>query len=303
MLQDNINCLNTKSIFLSIIGEPNVGKSSLLNMAIGFKASIVSPKPQTTRNRINGILTDEDTQIVFTDVPGFLKSKTTLDSYMEKEIYDTMSGSEACLHVVAAGAKFSSIDEKVISKIKNLNIPSILVINKIDLLKNKSLLIEQIKKFMSEFEYFAVVPMSVKTGYGKDALICEIKKLAAPSLFYFPEGEVTDQTDTKVISERIREKILNLLNEEVPHGIAVNVDHIERCKRMLTIYSSVYCEKSSHKRIIIGKRGSMLKNIGIYAREDLEHIFKKKINLKIWVKVKENWKNKESLLRELGYSF
>lgn len=298
-----INNLSTKSVFLSIVGKPNVGKSSLLNMAVGCKTSIVSSKPQTTRNRIAGVLTEGDTQIVFTDIPGFLNSKTVLDTYMEREIDDTMSGSDACLHVVEAGVKFSSVDESIISKISDLKVPTVLVINKIDLVKNKSRLIGQMKEYIDKFNYSAIVPISAKTGYGRDTLITEIKKLATPSVFYFPEDQVTDQRDVQIISEIIREKALKFLDKEVPHGIAVYVDSVnERDNVIMDINSSIYCERFNHKGIIIGKNGSMLKKIGSCAREDLEKIFGKKVNLKVWVKIKEDWRNKEGLLRMLGYN-
>lgn len=295
--------MNTKSLFIAITGKPNVGKSSLLNMLLGSKASIVSSKPRTTRNRITGILTDKDTQIVFTDTPGRLKIKSSLDVYMQREINDTVDGADACLHVVEAGKDLSSFDDEIINGLKTLNIPVILAINKIDILKQKSVLISQITKFTDKFNYNAVVPISAKTCEGKDILIEEIKKLTYPSVFYFPENQITDQSQNKIISEIIREKALRLLNKEVPHGIAVYVDSIKKRKNgLIDIDAIIYCEKENHKGIIIGKKGLMLKKIGSYSREDIERNLGCRVNLKIWVKVKEDWKNRDSILKILGYN-
>lgn len=292
---------STRAVFVSIAGRANVGKSSLLNMLIGCKASIVSSKPNTTRNRICGILTDGDTQIVFTDAPGLLNTKTMLDTYMVKEISDAMSGSDACLHVVGAGCGISSLDAEVISRIENLKIPSILVINKIDLLKNKSVLIGQMQEFINRFDYSAIVPVSARTGSGRDELLCETRKLAVPSIFYFSENQVTDQQESKMISELIREKVLRFLNAEIPHGVAVHISSVSRRGGIIDVDSCIYCEKMSHKGIIIGRKGTMLKKIGSSAREDMEKLLGGKVNLKIWVKVKEGWKNKQDLLKTLGY--
>ncbi len=293
---------STRAVFLSIVGKPNVGKSSLLNMLVGCKASIVSSKPNTTRNRICGVLTDGGTQIVFTDAPGLLNTKTMLDTYMVKEISDAMSGSDACLHVIEAGCGISSLDAELISRIDTLKVPSILVINKVDLLKNKSVLLGQMKEFIDRFDYWAIVPVSAKTGCGRGELLSEIKKLAVPSIFYFPENQVTDQQEGKMISELIREKVLRFLNAEIPHGVAVYVSSVNRRGGIIDVDSCIYCEKMSHKGIIIGKRGTMLKKIGSSAREDIEKLLGGKVNLKIWVKVKEGWKNKQDLLKTLGYS-
>lgn len=295
--------LNTKSLFIALTGKPNVGKSSVLNMILGRKTSIVSPKPQTTRNRITGIFTDKDIQLVFTDTPGRLKVKSELDKYMEKEITETVLGAEACLHVTEAGKDLSYIDIEIINNLKSLDMPVILALNKIDLLKRKSILINQMQSFIEKFPYSAIVPVSAKTNEGKDCLIGEMKKLAVPSVFFFPEDQTSDQNECKLVSEIIREKALRLLNEEVPHGIAVYVDDIKRrSNNILDINSSIYCEREGHKGIIIGKNGLMLKKIGSYSREDIEKLLECRVNLKIWVKVKKDWKNKGSLLRALGYN-
>ncbi len=292
----------TKSLFISIVGKPNVGKSSLMNMLINSKVSIVSSKPQTTRNKILGILTSCDTQLVFTDTPGLYHPKSKLDKYMVSEISNSFSGAEACLHVVEAGKVAGDFDFKLIKKFEKLNIPIILVINKIDLISDKSLLISQIKEFNDLFKYTAIIPVSSKTGEGREETIEELKKLAHSSVFFFSEDDITDQTERMMTSETIREKLLRFLNQELPHGTAVVIETFHtRDDGITDICATIYCEKENHKRIIIGKGGEMLKKIGRSARLELEQILDRKINLKIWVKTKENWRNSDFLLNNLGY--
>ena len=291
-----------KSLFVSIVGKPNVGKSSMLNMIVNSKISIVSPKPQTTRNKITGILTQDNIQLVFTDTPGLLNPRSRLGNYMVSEINNSFSGCEACIHVVEAGKSICNADLKLMDKFRKMKIPIILVINKIDLLKDKSVIMEQIKDYTDKFEYFAVVPISAKSGNGREELIKELSNLAEPSVFFFDEDDITDQTERVLVSEVIREKMLHLLDKELPHGVAVFIEYFhERDDGMADISAVIYCERENHKAIIIGKGGRMLKNIGTLARKELEEMLMKKINLKLWVKVKENWKNKESVLSDLGY--
>lgn len=292
----------TKSLFVSILGKPNVGKSSLMNMLIDAKVSIVSPKPQTTRNKILGILTQGNIQLVFTDTPGIHKVKNKLDKYMISEVNNSLCGSEACIHVVKAGKKVTNFDIDIVKKIEKLDIPVILVINKIDLISDKSLLIEQIEEFSEIFEYSSVVPVSSKSGDGREDLLYELKSNACESVFYFSENDVTDQTECTLVKEIIREKLLRFLDHELPHGIAVVTEFFHTKEDgAIHISAVVYCEKENHKGIIIGKGGTMLKKIGSLARVDLEKMFDRKINLKIWVKTKENWRNSNFLLNNFGY--
>lgn len=297
-------CSNSdkKSLFASILGKPNVGKSSILNMIVNSKISIVSPKPQTTRNKITGIFTKDNVQLVFTDTPGIFNPRNRLGNYMISEINNSLSGAEACLHIVEAGKDITTQDLKLIDKFKKMNMPVILVINKIDLLKDKSVLMSQIKSYSEAFEYFSIIPVSAKTQSGKKELLSELIKLAKPSVFFFDEDDITDQSERTLICEVIREKMLLLLEKELPHGAAVFVEYFHERKDGITdVNAIIYCERENHKAIIIGKGGKMLKNIGTLARKDLEEMLLRKINLKLWVKVKNNWKNMDSILSDLGY--
>ncbi len=297
------NKLNTKSLFVSIVGKPNVGKSSLMNMLINSKVSIVSSKPQTTRNKITGIFTAGDTQLVFIDTPGLHRPQTKLGDYMISEINSSFSGAEICIHVVESGKKINEGDIKFIEKFKKLNIPIILVINKIDLLSDKTLLIKKIKEYSELFDYAEIVPVSAKSGDGRQELLNELLKFSKPSVFFFSEDDVTDQTERMLVSEIIREKLLRFLDKELPHGTAVVVEKFYTRQNNITdICATVFCEKENHKGIIIGKNGQMLKKIGSASRLELEEILDRKINLQIWVKVKENWRNKDFLLNSLGYN-
>lgn len=292
----------TKALFISMVGKPNVGKSSILNMVMDYKVSIVSPKPQTTRDIINAVLTLGDVQIIFVDTPGIYKTNTLLGRCISDKVNSSFTTSDACLHVVEAGKPTSNVDKNITYTLKAHNIPSILAINKVDKLKNKELLFEQIKNFTREYEYAAVVPISAKIQSGKQDLIDEIKKLAIPSPFFFPEDTITDQTERKIIGEIIREKALILLSSEVPHGIAVSVDDMKTKKGGVThISSTLYCDNERHKKIIIGKYGEMIKRIGTYARQDIEKMLGCQTNIQIWVKVKEDWQNREAMLKSLEY--
>ena len=296
--------MNNKTEFIAIVGKPNVGKSSLLNKILGQKVSIVSKKPQTTRTRIMGVYTQNEVQLVFIDTPGLHKPRTNLGEYMVKSVKDSISGVDTCLLVVNAGEKVLPSDLEFIDKFKCSNIPAVLAINKIDLVTDKTFIIEQIKEYSKMFSFEAVVPLSAKTGDGVSELIDELKKLAVPSEHFFDKDALTDQPERIVAAEIIREKILRLTDKEIPHGTAVVVERMKDRKNkseITDIDAVIYCEKNSHKGIIIGKNGSMLKKIGTYARKDIESFFSCKINLNIWVKVKEDWRNRESILRSLGY--
>lgn len=296
--------MNNKTEFIAIVGKPNVGKSSLLNRILGQKVSIVSKKPQTTRTRIMGVYTQDEVQLVFIDTPGLHKPRTNLGEYMVKSVKDSISGVDTCLLVVNAGEKILPSDLEFIDKFKCSNIPAVLAINKIDLVTDKTFIIEQIKEYSKMFSFEAVVPLSAKTGDGVSELVDELKKLAVPSEHFFDKDALTDQPERIVAAEIIREKILRLTDKEIPHGTAVVVERMKDRKNkseITDIDAVIYCEKNSHKGIIIGKNGSMLKKIGTYARKDMESFFSCKINLNIWVKVKEDWRNRESILRSLGY--
>ena len=294
----------TKSAFIAITGRPNVGKSSLLNTLLGQKIAIVSNKPQTTRTRIMGVLTKDSTQFVFIDTPGLHKPKTSLGKYMVKSINESVAGVDVCVLVVEAGKSMQDSEKELIERFKALKLPAVLVINKIDLVLDKSLIISQITEFMKEFEFSAVIPLSAKTGDGISSLTSELDKLANVSDFFFDEDTLTDQPERVIVAEMIREKMLRLLDKEIPHGIAVSVEKMrtrENKPDIIDIDATIYCEKASHKGIIIGKSGSMLKRIGKSAREDIESFFDCKVNLQLWVKVKEDWRNREGLLKNFGF--
>lgn len=295
--------MENKTEFVAIVGRPNVGKSSLLNSMLGQKISIVSPKPQTTRTRIMGVLTQNETQIVFIDTPGLHKPRTHLGEYMVKSVRESIVGVDICLLVVDAGSKILSSEIEFINKFKKLNIPAILAINKIDLVSSKESIMNIIEKYSEMFDFEAIVPLSAKTKDGVNILVNELKKFAMPSEHFFDSDAITDQPERVIASEIIREKILRFLDKEIPHGVAVIIEKMrERKESSITdVDATIYCEKDSHKGIIIGKKGSMLKKIGSCARQDMERFFSCKINLNIWVKVKEDWRNRESILRSLGY--
>lgn len=295
--------MENKTEFVAIVGRPNVGKSSLLNSMLGQKISIVSPKPQTTRTRIMGVLTQNDTQIVFIDTPGLHKPRTHLGEYMAKSVRESIVGVDICLLVVDARSKILSSEIEFVNKFKKLNIPAILAINKIDLISSKESIMNLIEKYSEMFDFEAIVPLSARTKDGVNILVNELKKFAMPSEHFFDSDAITDQPERVIASEIIREKILRFLDKEIPHGVAVIIEKMrERKESSITdIDATIYCEKDSHKGIIIGKKGSMLKKIGSCARQDMERFFSCKINLNIWVKVKEDWRNRESILRSLGY--
>ena len=295
---------NDKSAFIAIVGRPNVGKSSLLNAMLGQKIAIVSSKPQTTRTRIMGVLTEEEYQLVFIDTPGLLKPHNQLGEYMVKSITESVSGVDSCLLVVEAGKKIAPADLELIEKFKSLSLPAVLAINKIDLLFDKSALIAQITELSKLYEFEAIVPISALDGNGVKDLTAELKKLAMPGGHFFEEDTLTDQPERVLAGEIIREKLLRLCNEEVPHGVAVVVEKMrerEGKSGITDIDATIYCEKETHKGIIIGKQGAMLKKVGTYARTDMERFFDCKINLQLWVKVKEDWRNRSGILHSFGF--
>ncbi len=295
--------MEKKSAFVAIVGRPNVGKSSLLNYMLKRKIAIVSSKPQTTRTRIMGVLTQEDTQLVFIDTPGLHKPKNSLDKYMLRSVNESVAGVDVCMLVVEAGADITEGERMLAEKFASLDIPAVLAINKIDTVKDKSALAPIIAKFSQLYDFSAVVPCSAQTGDGIDALKEELSKLSQEGGFMFDEDTLTDQPERVIAAEIIREKLLRLLDKEIPHGAAVFVERMkERADSdIIDIDATIFCERPTHKGIIIGKGGSMLKKIGTYARQDMEKFFGCRINLKLWVKVKEDWRNRENILRSLGY--
>ena len=303
-MPQNKNGQAARTAFIAIVGRPNVGKSSILNRLLGQKVAIVSSKPQTTRTRIMGVLTEGETQLVFLDTPGLHRPRTRLDSYMVKSVEESVAGVDAGLLVAEAGARVSPTDEELIERFRSLGLPAVLAINKIDTLSDKTVLIPQISAFSERYDFTAVVPVSAQNGNGMQELLDELKKLSQPGGHLFPDDTLTDQPERVLAAEIIREKLLRLTGEEVPHGIAVFVEQMKSrgdASGITDISATIYCEKDSHKGIIIGKGGAMLKKVGSYARADMERFFGCRINLQLWVKVREDWRNRESLLRSLGY--
>lgn len=292
----------TKTAFIAIVGCPNVGKSSILNKIMGTKIAIVSSKPQTTRTKIMGVLTEDDIQLVFTDTPGYHKPHNKLGEKMNQAVGDSIGGVDACLFVVESKGDIKKGEYELLEKFKNLKVPVILAINKIDMIKDKEELLERIVQLNSLFDFEAIVPVCASTGEHVDELVDEMKKLAFDSPHFFPDDTLTDQPERVLASEIIREKILRLMDKEVPHGIAVSIEKMrERDNQdILDIEAIIYCERESHKGMVIGKKGSMLKKISTYARQDLESFFGIKVNLQTWVKVKEDWRNREGLIHNFG---
>ncbi len=292
----------TKTAFIAIVGCPNVGKSSILNKIMGTKIAIVSSKPQTPRTKIMGVLTEGDIQLVFTDTPGYHKPHNKLGEKMNQAVGDSIGGVDACLFVVESKGDIKKGEYELLEKFKKLKVPVILAINKIDMIKDKEELLERIVQLNSLFDFEAIVPVCASTGEHIDELVDEMKKLAFDSPHFFPDDTLTDQPERVLASEIIREKILRLMDKEVPHGIAVSIEKMrERDNQdILDIEAIIYCERESHKGMVIVKKGSMLKKISTYARQDLESFFGIKVNLQTWVKVKEDWRNREGLIHNFG---
>ena len=300
-----------KSAFITIIGRSNVGKSSLMNKILGQKIAIVSNKPQTTRTKIMGIHTKDETQIVFIDTPGFHKARNELDKNMNRAVSDGMADVDAAVLVVEAVTKFKTdeaippAEAELIRELKKRKLNAVLVINKIDLLEKKEELLNIITKYSNEYNFDSVIPLSAKTGDGVELMLSELNRYAKPSPHYFDEDAVTDQPEKVMVAEMIREKLLRTLDKEVPHGIAIDLERfVERDtssgEPIVEVEATVICEKDSHKGIIIGKGGATLKKIGTMARNDIERFFGIKANVKLWVKVKEDWRNRQGLIHTFG---
>ena len=292
----------TKTVFITIAGRTNAGKSSLLNALVGEKIASVSHKTQTTRTKITGIVNIDETQLVFIDTPGLHKPKNKLSDHMLKAVKDSVTDIDAIIFMADCTRKIGVQEKNMLESLRKSGTPVILVLNKIDLLEDKSELIKIISGFNSLYDFKAVIPVSVTENDGIDIIVEEVKKLAVESPHYFPDDMITDQPEKVIASEIIREKLLNLLNDEVPHGIAVTVEKMSERddKDILDIDAVIYCERDSHKGIVIGKGGSMLKKAATLSRQELENFFRIKVNLQCWVKVKEDWRNKEGLIRSFG---
>lgn len=290
----------TKTLFAALIGRPNVGKSTLLNLLLGEKVSIVSNKPQTTRTRITGILSKNETQYVFLDTPGIHKPQNKLGSFMVKTANNAIGDVDVVLWLVECGDKIGPVESSLLRKFKESDMPVILLINKTDLSDAKTIG-DTIIRFSSEMEFSAVIPISAKTGENTGDIFGELDKFAQESEWIFPDDMITDQPERVIASEIIREKILQTLDKEIPHGTAVVIEDFQESSTMISIRAEIFCEKASHKPILIGKGGKELKLIGTKAREDMEKFFGCKVFLDLWVKVKERWRDSEATIANFGY--
>lgn len=290
----------TKTAFIAIVGRPNVGKSTLLNAILGEKIAIVSQKPQTTRNRITGIHTVGEDQYVFLDTPGMHNPRTRLGDYMVKATESAIGEVDAAVLVVEAREEVGDIEAKLIEQFRVQHLPAVLVINKTDAV-NASNIAKTIAAYAAAFSFDAVVPISAKHGKGVDIVVDECARYLGESPWFFPPDEVTDQPERQIVAEIIREKLLRTLSEEIPHGVAVVIEEFKESEKMISIRAEIYCEKQSHKGIIVGRGGAALKTVGTYAREDIEKFFGVKVYLDLWVKVKEKWRDSLSTLGNFGY--
>ncbi len=297
----------TKSAFIAIVGRPNVGKSSLLNVMVGKKVAIVSDKPQTTRTRIMGVLTRGETQLVFLDTPGNHKPRTRLGDFMVKSIGEAVSGVDVGVLVVEPRTNLRDEELALVEQLKKQKLPRILVINKTDTLEDKGVILACIDAWRQVTDFESVVPVSALTGDGLDELIGVLESFAFDSPHFFPADATSDQTEQAIAAEVVREKMLLLLRQEIPHGIAVAIERMGERETdkgpILDIEAYIYCERESHKGMVIGKKGAMLKEIASQARTELESLFDTKVNLQCWVKVKEDWRNRQGFLNGLGYRF
>lgn len=289
-----------RTTFIAIVGRPNVGKSTLLNSIIGEKVAIVSKKPQTTRNRITGIHTVGEDQFVFLDTPGMHKPRTKLGDFMMKTANNTLGGVDAAILVVEARESVGDIEASIISRLKSEKLPAILVINKIDTVRPVNIA-KTIAAYAEAFDFDAVIPTSAKNGKDVETVVSECERYLNESEWFFSSDIVTDQPEKQVAAEIIREKLLRILDEEIPHGTAVTIEEWKEKKESVSIRAEIYCEKATHKGIIIGKNGATIKKIGTYAREDIEKMLDARVFLDLYVRVKENWRDSSFNITDLGY--
>ena len=295
--------MKTKSAMITICGRPNVGKSTLTNYLVGEKIAIVSNKPQTTRNRICGIVTRGDCQFVFTDTPGLHKARNRLGEYMDGVVRASITDVDAAVLVVEPIPKPGTPELQLMERMKALKVPGVLVINKIDTLEQKDKLLEVIDAYQQEFDFDAILPISAQKGDGVPELMDTLTGYLTEGPQLFPEDMTTDQPERQVMAEILREKMLRLLQREIPHGTAVEITRFsERDNEIVDVEATIYCEKASHKGIIIGKQGAMLKKISTSARKDMERFMGTKVFLTTWVKVKENWRDNLAAIHNFGYS-
>ena len=287
--------------FISIVGRPNVGKSTLLNSILGAQIAIVSSKPQTTRNRIAGIETRGDDQFVFLDTPGIFKPQNTLGDFMVKTANSTMQDGDAVILVADAGFAPGEVEEGVIRYLKQSDAPCILALNKVDLYRREQIA-QTIAAYAAAHDFFAVVPISAKKGKYVDELLDECAKLLHEGEWFYDEDMITDQPQRQIAAEIIREKILRTVDKEIPHGVAVVIEEYTEEEGLVRIRAEIYCEKASHKGILVGKNGETLKRIGSYARADLEEMLEARVYLNLWVKVKENWRDSRRGILNFGYT-
>ena len=291
----------TKTGIFSVVGRPNAGKSTLTNALCGSKVAIVSDKPQTTRTRITGVVNKDDCQMIFLDTPGLHKPKTRLGDYMVKVITDTVTDVDTVLLMVEPVARIGIPEQMLMDKIKEFDLPAVLVINKIDTVEMETLL-SVISAYTEAHNFDAVIPISAKTGDGLDILVEELKGMCFESPQLFPDGMISDQPERQLVAEIIREKLLQNLDKEVPHGVAVEIEQMKEENGVEHIAAVIYCERKTHKGIIIGKNGAMLKKIGASARVEIEEMLDCKVFLQLWVKIKEDWRNNPAQIRNFGYS-
>lgn len=291
----------TKTGIFSVVGRPNAGKSTLTNALCGSKVAIVSDKPQTTRTRITGVVNKDDCQMIFLDTPGLHKPKTRLGDYMVKVITDTVTDVDTVLLMVEPVARIGIPEQMLLDKIKEFDLPAVLVINKIDTVEKETLL-AVIAAYTEAHHFDAVIPISAKTGDGLDILVEELKGMCFESPQLFPDGMISDQPERQLVAEIIREKLLQNLDKEVPHGVAVEIELMKEENGVEHIAAVIYCERKTHKGIIIGKNGAMLKKIGASARVEIEEMLDCKVFLQLWVKIKEDWRNNPAQIRNFGYS-
>jgi len=293
----------TKTAMITIAGRPNVGKSTLTNTLVGEKIAIVTPKPQTTRTRILAVTSRGDTQFVFADTPGFHRARTKLGSYMDNVVRQSVTDVDAVALLVEPSPAVGPQEKELIARVREAGVPTVLVINKVDTLEDKRALLPVIAAYSATYDFASIVPISAQTGDGVDELMDELSKFAEEGPQLFPDDMISDQPEKQICAEIVREKLLMCLEDEVPHGTAVVVTRfVENEKEIIEMDVTIYCEKQSHKGIIIGKKGAMLKKIGELARTDIEAFMGTKVFLQTWVKVKENWRDSDSLLRNFGFT-